>query len=46
MKEYIEENAGIKDVSIRSVTQILGVSRSEFKSWINRKTSNSKKKDM
>ena len=36
MKEYIEESTGIKTVSLRAVTQILGVSRSGFKSWINR----------
>ena len=35
-KEYIEESTGIKTVSLRAVTQILGVSRSGFKSWINR----------
>ena len=44
IKEYIEDNAGIKAVSLRAVTQILGVSRSGFKSWLNRKPSKSKKR--
>lgn len=44
IKEYIEDNAEIKDVSIRSVTQILGVWRSGFISWINRKPSKSKER--
>ncbi len=44
IKEYIEETAGIKSVSLRAVTQILGVSRSVFKSWSNRKPSKSKRR--
>lgn len=37
--EYVEENAGIHKVSIRAITQLVGVSRSGFKSWVNRKKS-------
>ena len=44
IKEYIEETAGIKSVSLRAVTQILGVSGSGFKSWSNRKPSKSKRR--
>ena len=39
-----EETASIKSVSLRTVTQILGVSISGFKSWLNRKQSKSKRR--
>lgn len=39
ISDYVEENAGIHKVSIRAVTQLVGVSRSGFKSWVNRKKS-------
>ena len=39
VSDYVEENAGIHKVSIRAVTQLVGVSRSGFKSWVNRKKS-------
>ena len=39
-----EETASIKSVSLRTVTQILGVSISGFKSWSNRKQSKSKRR--
>ena len=39
ISDYVVENAGIHKVSIRAVTQLVGVSRSGFKSWVNRKKS-------
>lgn len=39
ISDYVGENAGIHKVSIRAVTQLVGVSRSGFKSWVNRKKS-------
>ncbi|WP_286149324.1 IS3 family transposase [Thomasclavelia cocleata] len=39
ISDYVEENARIHKVSIRAVTQLVGVSRSGFKSWVNRKKS-------
>lgn len=42
LKEYIEQNTGIHDISIRAVTRHIGISRSGFKSWLNRKPSKTK----
>jgi len=42
LKEYIEQNTGIHDISIRAVTRYIGISRSGFKSWLNRKPSRTK----
>ncbi|MFR4503990.1 MAG: IS3 family transposase [Catenibacterium sp.] len=44
IKEYLEETADVRRVSLRAITEILGVSRSGFKSWLCRKPSESSKR--
>ena len=44
IKEYLEENVKVRHVSLRAITEILGVSRSGFKSWLHRKPSESSKR--
>ena len=39
VKEYVEQNIGIRGISIRSVCRIIGISRSGLTSWLHRKKS-------